>query len=133
MYVNTKIDDLVFICHPSLKYKLQTNLHNWSVRDKEKFENLVESFKDFPVQYKNPQTGILTPISLVSENQILVIEKKYFDRIYNYSNESTFLWQQNQTVRYMNLLRESVGAYKFTSVGLFECDGLLQVINPSNN
>jgi hypothetical protein len=28
MYVNAKIKDLVFIVHPSLKYKILSNLHN---------------------------------------------------------------------------------------------------------
>jgi hypothetical protein len=28
MYVNANASDLVFIVHPSLKYKLQSNLHN---------------------------------------------------------------------------------------------------------
>jgi hypothetical protein len=28
MYVNANINNLVFIVHPSLKYKLQNNLHN---------------------------------------------------------------------------------------------------------
>jgi hypothetical protein len=52
---------------------------------------LVESFVDFPVQYKDPTNGTMTTISLVDETQILVIEKSQFDRIYNYAQESAFL------------------------------------------
>jgi hypothetical protein len=61
----------------------------------------------------------------------LVIEKSQFDRIYNYAQESAFLWQGNQTIRYANFLREAVGFYKFTSCGLFDCAGLLEVVAPS--
>lgn len=130
-YVNAKAKDLVYICTPELKYSLQNNLHNWSVRDKEKFEKIVESFIDTPYKYKDPQTGNMVDINFLSNDQILVIEKKYVDRIYNYAKELSQYWAQNDTIRYTNKLREVVGAYKFTSVALFECEGLTKVVSPA--
>jgi hypothetical protein len=47
----------------------------------------VESFNDYPLTYKNPLTGNFEDITFLGDNQILVIEKKYFDRIYNYAKE----------------------------------------------
>jgi hypothetical protein len=74
----------------------------------------------------------MTAINLLEETQILVIEKTYFDRIYNYNAENSQYYNENQTIRYYNFLREAVGFYKFTSVGLFDCAGLIEVVAPAD-
>jgi hypothetical protein len=119
------------IIHPSFKYKAMSNLHNWSIRDKEKYGNLIESMISFIPNGKNPYTNSLVTSNLVGENQILIIEKKYVQRLYNYSQENSFLWPENNTLRLKKFLRESVGIPMFASVCLFECNGLLNVISPN--
>jgi hypothetical protein len=129
-YVNTSMENLAIICNPTLKAYIQSNLHNWSVRDKQKFDKFIEQFIAYPVQYVNPLDNTMKSLNFLNNNQVLIIEKKYVDRIYNYAKELSQYFAQNDTVRYVNKLREVVGAYKFTSVCLFECDGLLKVVEP---